>query len=72
MDNKCVCCDEIIPEGLQVCPVCEEKNLCIHYDKEYCNITKLKCMGNICALYGGRRTPINDSSRTKGVGTKED
>ena len=23
MDNKCVCCDEIIPEGRQVCPSCE-------------------------------------------------
>ena len=22
MDNRCVCCDEIIPEGRQVCPNC--------------------------------------------------
>ena len=25
MDNRCVCCGEIIPEGRQVCPACEEK-----------------------------------------------
>lgn len=24
-ENKCVCCDEIIPEGRQVCPSCESK-----------------------------------------------
>lgn len=24
-DNRCVCCGQIIPEGRQVCPVCEEK-----------------------------------------------
>ena len=24
-DNRCVCCGRIIPEGRQVCPVCEEK-----------------------------------------------
>ena len=23
MDNTCVCCGEIIPEGRQVCPRCE-------------------------------------------------
>ena len=25
MDNRCVCCGEIIPEGRQVCPMCEKK-----------------------------------------------
>lgn len=24
MDNTCICCGEIIPEGRQVCPVCED------------------------------------------------
>ena len=24
-DNRCVCCGRIIPEGRQVCPMCEEK-----------------------------------------------
>lgn len=25
-DNRCICCGEVIPEGRQVCPDCEEKN----------------------------------------------
>lgn len=25
MDERCVCCGEIIPEGRQVCPNCEKK-----------------------------------------------
>ena len=25
-DNKCVCCGALIPEGLQVCRICEEKS----------------------------------------------
>ena len=25
MDNRCVCCGEMIPEGIQVCPKCEDK-----------------------------------------------
>jgi predicted nucleic acid-binding Zn ribbon protein len=24
MDNTCVCCGAIIPEGRQICPMCEE------------------------------------------------
>lgn len=27
MDNRCVCCGEIIPEGRQVCPGCENAPL---------------------------------------------
>ena len=23
MENTCICCDTIIPEGRQVCPICE-------------------------------------------------
>ena len=29
MENRCVCCGEIIPEGRMVCPQCEAKA----YDK---------------------------------------
>jgi hypothetical protein len=25
MDNKCVCCGDLIPEGHQVCSTCERK-----------------------------------------------
>ena len=24
-DNRCVCCGRVIPEGRQVCPICEKK-----------------------------------------------
>lgn len=24
-DNKCIFCGEIVPEGRQVCPICESK-----------------------------------------------
>jgi hypothetical protein len=25
MENVCICCGEIIPEGYQVCPICERR-----------------------------------------------
>ncbi len=25
MSEHCVCCGEVIPEGRQVCPICEEQ-----------------------------------------------
>ena len=25
-ENRCVCCGDLIPEGRQVCPKCEDKN----------------------------------------------
>ena len=30
MENKCIMCGEIIPEGRQVCPICERE--CDAYD----------------------------------------
>ena len=24
-DNRCVCCGRVIPEGRQVCPICEKE-----------------------------------------------
>lgn len=24
MENRCICCGEIIPEGRQICPCCEK------------------------------------------------
>lgn len=26
MEERCICCGEIIPEGRQVCPHCEDEN----------------------------------------------
>ena len=28
MENRCVCCGAIIPEGRQVCPKCEKEGVC--------------------------------------------
>nr|DAJ74837.1 MAG TPA: zinc binding protein [Caudoviricetes sp.] len=25
MENTCICCGAVIPEGRQVCPICERK-----------------------------------------------
>ena len=30
MDNRCVCCGAIIPEGTQVCPTCARKGIEVH------------------------------------------
>lgn len=35
MDNKCVCCNTIIPEGRQVCPNCENGSEIIQNKKKY-------------------------------------
>ena len=35
MDNRCICCGEIIPEGLQVCPNCMVVTKLPH-NCEYC------------------------------------
>lgn len=35
MENRCVCCGEIIPEGRQVCPSCES-NAGIEEEDEVC------------------------------------
>lgn len=32
-NNRCVVCGEIIPEGLQVCPICANKHKKIPYKK---------------------------------------
>lgn len=33
MNNTCVCCGIVIPEGRQVCPICEE-NVLIHKEEK--------------------------------------
>ena len=39
MDNTCVCCGEIIPEGRQTCPSCEFKS----NSNERIKDTEMKC-----------------------------
>lgn len=40
MTDRCICCSELVPEGRQICPICEQKNGSIvkvetnFYDKE--------------------------------------
>lgn len=34
MSERCVCCGAEIPEGRQVCPICEEKAKEWHISKE--------------------------------------
>ena len=29
-ENRCVCCDAIIPEGFMVCPQCQKTGSCTH------------------------------------------
>ena len=33
MEDRCVCCGQIIPEGIQVCPNCQAKNTNTYDDK---------------------------------------
>lgn len=45
-DNRCICCGQIIPEGLQVCPSCEAKAGQPNIGKV---LAGLKChKGNLC------------------------
>ena len=60
MENYCICCGEIIPEGMQICPNCE-KEPCTLKERhnmdniieamEYC-LTKGKCTD--CKFSKGR------------------
>lgn len=67
MENTCVMCGRIIPEGTMVCPICKddvlnkkETNLIeavVNIDtvdkvKEFCNLCS-KCAGEV-SVYGGR------------------
>lgn len=67
MNNRCVSCDDIIPEGIMVCPYCSEKSLnrkdsamvetvvsvnTIKKVKEFSNLCS-KCEGDV-TVYGGK------------------
>lgn len=36
MEDRCVCCGEIIPEGRQVCPICEKKAASVKPKRNTC------------------------------------
>lgn len=54
--NRCVCCNEIIPEGRQVCLLCE-KQTCLHlwqfvgFEKK----SGVRCIRWVCARCGKER-----------------
>ena len=40
MENRCICCGDIIPEGRQVCPQCERKEAADDLDYSGCNLRR--------------------------------
>lgn len=52
MEERCICCGEIIPEGRQVCPVCEAKAdsayLILEKEQGHDNSTTDKRCRHIC------------------------
>ena len=62
MDERCVCCGEIIPEGRQVCPDCEAEindsyeadphpcDTCSHSD--FCDGWDARFCCTLCQWYG--------------------
>lgn len=56
MEDRCVCCGEIVPEGRQVCPSCEAGDI-----KSYNKNVKIKdkgFMSKLKNLIGKRRELI--------------
>lgn len=47
-DNRCVCCGEIIPEGMQVCVHCVSK----FSKKDRCWLYKYNCPSRTAACWG--------------------
>lgn len=67
VENRCVVCGDIIPEGIMVCPTCENNHMDIKNSnvtetvvnidaidkvKEFCNLCS-KCSGEV-EVYSGR------------------
>ena len=48
-DNRCVCCGRVIPEGRQVCPICEKNAEKMDFVDYWCNewVFPLVIMGGI-------------------------
>ncbi|EET62398.1 hypothetical protein BRYFOR_05433 [Marvinbryantia formatexigens DSM 14469] len=47
MEERCIICGEIIPEGRQVCPGCEAKYVCENMESEKEAVIKKKLIGKI-------------------------
>ena len=59
MENRCVCCGAIIPEGRQVCPKCEAGNV-PEQDEEQEKIAQKERIGRMKGYYVERK--VNDCS----------
>lgn len=65
MEERCVICGAIIPEGRQVCPVCEgEGNRLKDSPCRYCTDRKLLCHGS-CELYKAYRIAVEKEAETR-------
>lgn len=64
MTERCIVCGEEIPEGRQVCPVCEHQNKTRVYP---CAPEKnTRCKKTACYIYGGPcRTTTHPEYRRK-------
>lgn len=53
MNDRCVCCGEIIPEGRMVCPSCEKKKYDNNKDsmKKICPLTQNFCKEFKCGWW---------------------
>ena len=49
-NNRCLYCNKIIPEGRQVCPICEKgiTLTSVTPENELCRDCKKKCKGDKC------------------------
>lgn len=50
MENKCVCCGADIPEGVMVCPNCENKERCKWYKDEFCVNADCPYVADFCPV----------------------
>ena len=69
MNNRCVCCGEIIPEGRQVCPNCESKVKKIYSQKRLGDIRGIAVFK--CESCGSRTYGTGSYCRLCGVKLKE-
>ena len=51
MNNRCVFCNAIIPEGRMVCPTCENKTFNNLEDIKFCPLRSVMCDKEKCAWW---------------------
>ena len=63
--NRCVCCGEIVPEGIMVCPQCEKQAECLHIwlFNGFIRFDGKRCITYKCMRCGKLRIDINTGCR---------